>query len=348
MALTEVIGHISHQFGNKKVISNRISKDFITYAIQLKNLDCDSFIWKLSHVIHEKAFDMKYVEFNQVLVDIPEYVVITKIVSLIKQSQHHVLTLSFKVVKLVYLPVDIINAIILQMNEITNIRNFAASMEMDLNENSYENFCRLKCTDYPIMKYVTKRTREIMDVNPWESTYHHFLTGHHQTDDGILIMWSVLRYKDSRELYDDFVNIFKTYHLGDEKDYRKCILHSIKGSEDYAQSDKPLSYFFDVRYSDSGVPNVRLLFDIITGRTIINGVRNINLLWLLEEFIPYVTILQNKYKDINYMKYLPYDILLKYVSHMLKINKINQPFAYTMVMLELTKRNPAIMIYDII
>lgn len=62
--------------------------------------------------------------------------------------------------------------------------------------------------------------------------------------------------------------------------------------------------------------------------------------WFFNNFIPYVISLQSKHPEIDYMSYIPYDVLLRYIQKDLNLSQ-------AAVMLELNKRKPDSVIKDI-
>lgn len=317
----------------------------LTYVIKSeKVLNIQKLAELLDANMNGKVFEVDHVFIE---ITLPVNIAITS-------SDYYILSLTYKQVK-IYLsedviPLDIIHLMLITMNDNVSFVNMLKSMDMKLSSRVYENFYKIKFPqDYLKVKHIVDKISTIIHSIPWGSLYLEKL-GEIPSTETLHLQLSIKIHDRNPIFFDTFTETFIKYHLGTAHDYHEWVEYIYYRIPDNTPS-KIAIYLQDIQYTR----HVNMLYHLIVGETTTVGTTfsysrfsDINHNWFAEQFVPYLTNLQSKHKEIDYMKYLSYEILIEYVKHV-KDNKVVRfdTISYPMMIIEIYKRNPESAISDI-
>lgn len=369
----DLIESINNVFNTKaKLLSSNINH-IIKYKVSTKKLNVGPSLTRLNDRLKGKVFDTSeeyqpkseydaYSTLDQIPYDLPKFINITSS-NLSKHDKYYTLTLIYRPVDIYLsdkiLPVDIINYFIGSITDGVDFINFIRSVDVSAELITYELFYKSKYPEeYNKVRHVVNELYKITHVKPWKELYSNKLSPYLYVRESDLIRIAVKIYDMAPSQFDNFIKVFVDFHLGSKSDYEKWLLFfrtiGIPMNDDVFRRYllNTQVYPRDVLYHTLFTPSISLMSDIIMGRVTLNNdlLKDMNTddayglkeyVWFLDDFIPYVASLQLKYTDIDYMSYIPYDVLLYYVKRNFQASVIT-------VTLELGKRKPNSALKDIL
>lgn len=235
------------------------------------------------------------------------------------------------------LPLDIINVILSKINDIHTLKNMFRFLDItNFNEKCRVLYLIRSPQEYVIMERVLNIISVIVGNGYWADAYSTKIC---DTPDRCVTSASKL-YSEFPDILSTFTKIFQDYKLGDRNDYMDWIIHD-------RSHGKWGVHLYLGSYEHIKVGHIDMLFDLITGKVTFNEHLTgdeYQLAWFNGTFMPYIMGLRMFNLDIDYLRFIPYSVLLDYI----KYADVSDPRIPSLIAIELYKRNPTQAINDII